>query len=68
MGPIRTRNVDATLDSLFVQYGERFRVVSSRKIDGDWIEILVESSLAIAPLKEHNAINTSTIDNPQVGN
>ena len=47
MGPIRTRDVQATLDMLYVQYGAVYQVMSIREIDG-WFEIWVD-----LPVVEH---------------
>ena len=45
--PIRTRDIDATLDMLYVQYGVEYRVASMREVDG-WFEIWVD-----LPVVEH---------------
>lgn len=38
---LQTRHIEATLDTLYAQYGYPWQVVSQREVDG-WIEIVVE--------------------------
>lgn len=41
LGPYRTQNVQATLDSLYITNGVLYRVVKA-ETDGDWLVIWVE--------------------------